>query len=83
MSTVTGLKTITSTQVAVFAGSSQLANRILVYVENRDDSIAIVVNGRYVEPLENTKIKPLSGSAVIYAYSTGRAVQALVQEVSI
>lgn len=83
MSTITGTKTITSTQSAVFAGSSQLAGRVQVYVKNLDDSVAIIFNGRPVEPGEASIVKPLLSSAVLYAQSTGRAVQALVQEVSL
>ena len=83
MSTVTATKTITSTSAAVFAGSGQLADRIQLIVINLDDSVAIMVNGLPVEPGERTKIKPLSSSTVIYAYSLGRAVQAMIQEVSI
>ena len=82
MSTVTATKTITSTSAAIFAGSSQLANRIQLIVVNLDDSVAIMVNDLPVEPGERTKIKPLSPSTIIYAYSLGRAVQALVQEVA-
>ena len=83
MSTVTGTKTITATSAAVFAGSSALANRVFLYVRNLDDCIAILINGRIVEPGEEVKFK-LKASVVttIYGQSTGRAVQALVQEVA-
>jgi len=83
MSTVTGTKTITATSAAVFAGSSALASRVFLYVRNLDDCIAILINGRIVEPGEEVKFK-LKASVVttIYGQSTGRAVQALVQEVA-
>lgn len=82
MSTITGTKTITSTSTAVFAGSSQLANRIQLRIINLDDSVAIMFNGMLLEPGEDKTIKPLSSSTVVYAYSLGRAVQAMIQEVS-
>lgn len=83
MSTVTGTKTITATSAAVFAGSSALANRAFLYVRNLDDCIAITINGRIVEPGEEVKFKlKASVATVIYGQSTGRAVQALVQEVA-
>ena len=83
MTTVTGTKTITNTAAAVFAGSSVLANRVFLYVKNLDDSVAILINKRPVEPLEEMKIKIKTGESVtIMGKSTGRAVQALVQEVA-
>jgi len=83
MTTVTGAKTITNTEAAVFAGSSVLANRVFLYVKNLDDSVAILINKRPVEPLEEMKIKIKTGESVtIMGQSTGRAVQALVQEVA-
>ena len=83
MTTVTGTKTITNTEAAVFAGSSVLANRVFLYVKNLDDSVAILINKRPVEPLEEMKIKIKTGDSVtIMGQSTGRAVQALVQEVA-
>ena len=83
MTTVTGTKTITNTEAAVFAGSSVLANRVFLYVKNLDDSVAILINKRPVEPLEEMKIKIKTGESVtIMGQSTGRAVQALVQEVA-
>ena len=83
MTTVTGTKTITNTTAAVFAGSSVLANRVFVYVKNLDDCIAILINGRIVEPGEEIKLKlKASESVTIMGQSTGRAVQALVQEVA-
>ena len=83
MTTVTGTKTITNTAAAVFAGSSVLANRVFLYVKNLDDSVAILINKRPVEPLEEMKIKIKTGESVtIMGQSTGRAVQALVQEVA-
>ena len=83
MTTVTGTKTITNTEAAVFAGSSALANRVFVYVKNLDDCIAILINGRIVEPGEEIKLKlKASESVTIMGQSTGRAVQALVQEVA-
>lgn len=83
MTTVTGTKTITNTAAAVFAGSSVLANRVFVYVKNLDDCIAILINGRIVEPGEEIKLKlKASESVTIMGQSTGRAVQALVQEVA-
>ena len=82
MSMISATKTITSTSAAVFAGSSQLANRIQLRIINLDDSVAIMFNGMRLEPGEDKTIKPLSSSTVIYAYSLGRAVQAMIQEVS-
>ena len=83
MTTATGTKTITNTEAAVFAGSSVLANRVFLYVKNLDDSVAILINKRPVEPLEEMKIKIKTGESVtIMGQSTGRAVQALVQEVA-
>ena len=83
MTTVTGTKTITNTEAAVFAGSSVLANRVFLYVKNLDDSVAILINKRPVEPLEEMKIKIKTGESVtIMGQSKGRAVQALVQEVA-
>ena len=83
MTTVTGIKTITNTEAAVFAGSSVLANRVFVYVKNLDDCIAILINGRIVEPGEEIKLKlKASESVTIMGQSKGRAVQALVQEVA-
>ena len=83
MTTVTGTKTITNTEAAVFAGSSVLASRVFLYVRNLDDSVAILINKRPVEPLEEMKIKIKTGESVtIMGQSTGRAVQALVQEVA-
>ena len=83
MITVTGTKTITNTEAAVFAGSSVLANRVFVYVKNLDDCIAILINGRIVEPGEEIKLKlKASESVTIMGQSKGRAVQALVQEVA-
>ena len=83
MTTVTGTKTITNTAAAVFAGISVLANRVFVYVKNLDDSVAILINGRIVEPGEEVKFKlKASESVTIMGQSTGRAVQALVQEVA-
>lgn len=83
MTTVTGTKTITNTEAAVFAGSSVLANRVFVYVKNLDDCIAILINGRIVEPGEEIKFKlKASESVTIMGQSTGRAVRALVQEVA-
>ena len=83
MTTATGTKTITNTAAAVFAGSSVLANRVFLYVKNLDDSVAILINKRPVEPLEEMKIKIKTGESVtIMGQSTGRAVQALVQEVA-
>ena len=83
MTTVTGTKTITNTEAAVFAGSSVLANRVFLYVKNLDDCIAILINGRIVEPGEEIKFKlKASESVTIMGQSTGRAVQALVQEVA-
>ena len=49
---VSGIKTVTATQAAAFAGSSQLANRIAVYIKNMDDSVAILANERPIEPGE-------------------------------
>ena len=83
MTTVTGTKTITNTEAAVFAGSSVLANRVFLYVRNLDDTVAILINGRIVEPGEEIKLKlKASESVTIMGQSTGRAVQALVQEVA-
>lgn len=83
MTTVTGIKTITNTEAAVFAGSSVLANRVFLYVRNLDDSVAILINGRIVEPGEEIKLKlKASESVAIMGQSTGRAVQALIQEVA-
>ena len=83
MTTVTGTKTITNTAAAVFAGGSVLANRVFVYVRNLDDCVAILINGRIVEPGEEIKLKlKASESVTIMGQSTGRAVQALVQEVA-
>ena len=83
MTTVTGEKTITNTSAAVFAGSSVLANRVFVYVKNLDDCVAILINGRIVEPGEEIKLKfKASDATTIYGQSLGRAVQALVQEVA-
>ncbi len=83
MITVTGTKTITNTAAAVFAGSSVLANRVFLYVRNLDDSVAILINGRIVEPGEEIKFKLKAAESVtIMGQSTGRAVQALVQEVA-
>ena len=83
MITVTGIKTITNTAAAVFAGSSVLANRVFVYVKNLDDCVAILINGRIVEPGEEIKLKlKASESVTIMGQSTGRAVRALVQEVA-
>ena len=83
MTTVTGTKTITSTAAAVFAGSSVLANRVFLYVLNLDDSVAILINRRPVEPGEAIKLKfKAAESVTIMGQSTGRAVQALVQEVA-
>ena len=83
MTTVTGEKTITNTPAAVFAGASVLANRVFLYVRNLDDSVAILINGRIVEPGEEIKFKlKASESVTIMGQSTGRAVRALVQEVA-
>ena len=83
MTTVTGTKTITATEAAVFAGSSALASRVFLYIMNLDDSVAILINGRIVEPGEEIKLKlKAAESATIMGQSTGRAVQALVQEVA-
>ena len=83
MITVTGIKTITNIAAAVFAGSSVLANRVFVYVKNLDDCVAILINGRIVEPGEEIKLKlKASESVIIMGQSTGRAVRALVQEVA-
>ena len=83
MTTATGIKTITNTAAAVFAGSSVLANRVFVYVKNLDDCVAILINGRIVEPGEEVKFKlKASESTTIMGQSTGRAVRALVQEVA-
>ena len=83
MTTVTGTKTITNTAAAVFAGSLVLASRVFLYVRNLDDSVAILINGRIVEPGEEIKLKfKASESVTIMGQSTGRAVQALVQEVA-
>ena len=83
MTTITGTKTITNTEAAAFAGSSVLANRVFVYVKNLDDCVAILINKRIVEPGEEIKFKlKASESVTIMGQSTGRAVQALVQEVA-
>ena len=83
MTMVTGTKTITNATAAVFAGSSVLANRVFVYVKNLDDCIAILINGRIVEPGEEIKLKfKASDATTIYGQSLGRAVKALVQEVA-
>ena len=83
MTTVTGTKTITNTEAAVFAGSSVLANRVFLYVQNLDDSVVILINRRPVEPGEKIKLKLKdSESVTIMGQSTGRAVRALVQEVA-
>ena len=83
MTTVTRTKTIINTEAAVFAGSSVLANRVFLYVRNLDDSVAILINGRIVEPGEEIKIKfKAAESVTVTGQSTGRAVQALVQEVA-
>ena len=83
MTTVTGTKTITNTAAAVFAGGSVLANRVFLYVRNLDDCVAILINGRIVEPGEEIKLKfKASESVTVMGQSTGRAVQALVQEVA-
>ena len=83
MTTVTGEKTITNTAAAVFAGSTVLANRVFLYVRNLDDCVAILINGRIVEPGEEIKLKlKASESVTIMGQSTGRTVRALVQEVA-
>ncbi len=83
MTTVTGTKTITNTEASVFAGSSVLANRVFLYVQNLDDSVVILINRRPVEPGEGIKLKlKASESVTIMGQSTGRAVRALVQEVA-
>ena len=83
MTTVTGTKTITNTAAAVFAGSSVLASSVFLYVRNLDDCVAILINGRIVEPGEEIKLKfKASESVAIMGQSTGRAVRALVQEVA-
>ena len=83
MTTVTGTKTITNTAASVFADSTVLANRVFLYVRNLDDSVAILINGRIVEPGEEIKFKlKASESVTIMGQSTGRAVRALVQEVA-
>ena len=83
MTTVTETKTITNTEAAVFAGSTVLASRVFLYVRNLDDSVAILINGRIVEPGEEIKLKlKASESVTIMGKSTGRAVRALVQEVA-
>ena len=83
MTTATGTKTITNTASAVFAGSTVLANRVFLYVRNLDDCVAILMNGRIVEPGEEIKFKfKASDATTIYGQSLGRAVKALVQEVA-
>ena len=83
MTTATGTKTITNTAAAVFAGSSALASRVFLYVRNLDDCVAILINGRIVEPGEEIKLKfKASDATTIYGQSLGRAVKALVQEVA-
>ena len=83
MTTVTRIKTITNTAASVFADSTILANRVFLYVRNLDDSVAILINGRIVEPGEEIKLKlKASESVTIMGQSTGRAVRALVQEVA-
>ena len=83
MITVTGTKTITATAASVFADSTVLANRVFLYVRNLVDSVAILIIWRIVEPGEEIKLKlKASESVTIMGQSTGRAVQALVQEVA-
>ena len=83
MTTATGTKTITNMAAAVFAGSTVLANRVFLYVRNLDDCVAILINGRIVEPGEEIKFKfKASESVTIMGQSTGRAVRALIQEVA-
>ena len=83
MTTATGIKTITNTAAAVFAGSSALASRVLVYVRNLAECVAILINDRIVEPGEEIKLKfKASESVTIMGQSTGSAVRALVQEVA-
>jgi hypothetical protein len=83
MTTATGTKTITNTAAAVFAGSTVLANRVFLYVRNLDDSVAILINGRIVEPGEEIKLKfKASETTTIFGQSLGRAAKALVQEVA-
>lgn len=83
MTTVTGEKTITNTAASVFAGSTVLESRVFLYVRNLDDSVAILINGRIVEPGEEIKLKlKASESVTIMGQSTGRAVRTLVQEVA-
>ena len=52
MITVTGTKTITNTVASVFAASTVLTSRVFLYVRNLDDSVAILINCRIVEPGE-------------------------------
>ena len=83
MTTATGTKTITNTAAEVFAGSTVLVNRVFLYVRNLDDCVAILINGRIVEPGEEIKLKlKATESVTIMGQPTGRAVRALVQEVA-
>ena len=73
MITVTGTKTITNTVASVFAASTVLTSRVFLYVRNLDDSVAILINGRIVEPGEEIKLKlKASESVTIMGQSISR-----------
>jgi len=90
MSSIAGIKTVTNTAAAVFAGSSALANRIQVVVHNLDDVMPIVIGptlssgtvyGITVEAGEKERFNLLaSETRVIYAQSQGRSVSVEVIE---
>ena len=86
---VTGIKTITATAAAVFAGASVLANRKKLILRNEDPAIRFRVgpaavtqqNGLPVEPGASLEITFDPATAIsIYAISEGAAVAVQVTE---
>ena len=83
MATNTGIKTVTATPAALFAGTAELTGRTFLYARNLDDIMSCKINGRTVEPGEEIKLRFSGvGTQTILAQSNGRTVQVEVQEVA-
>ena len=81
--TKTGIKTVTNTPAALFAGTEALAGRIFLYARNMDDIMSCIINGRTLEAGEEIKLRFTAAvPETILAQSKGRAVLIEVQEVA-
>lgn len=80
---VSGVKTVTNTAAALFAGTAELSGRTFMAARNMDDVMSCIIDGRTVEPGEIIKFRFSGATAqTVMAQSNGRSLLVEVQEVA-